>query len=162
MNGILTARPLTGRHVLLWLGGFFGIVIAINVWFVTLSLRTFHGEDRQQPYQQGLEYNQTLALRARQQAEGWQAQLALDNAAAPRHVRLTVKRADGRPVEGLKLSGVLQHPADTFRDVPIVLKAIGPGLYEGEILHAGHGRRTVVLHARGDIPFEAEQRIWLP
>ena len=76
-------RPLTGRGVALWLAGFFGVVIAANVWFVTLSLKSFHGEDRQRPYQQGLNYNRTLALRARQEAEGWQASLVLDTAAAP-------------------------------------------------------------------------------
>ena len=155
-------RPLTGRGVALWLAGFFGVVIAANVWFVTLSLKSFHGEDRQRPYQQGLNYNRTLALRARQEAEGWQASLVLDTAAAPARLRLAVRKPDGAPVEGLKLSGTLRHPADTFRDKPIALKAVAPGLYEAELSGAGHGRRSAVIRAQGPVPFETERRIWLP
>ena len=158
MNGTVTARPLTGRHVLMWLAGFFGVVIAANVWFVTMSIESFHGEDRQRPYQQGLAYNQTLALRSRQQAEGWQASLTLEG----RWLRLAVTRRDGAPVEGLRLAGVLQHPADTFHDTPITLKAIGQGVYEGRIGDAGHGRRIAVIRAEGPTPFETERRIWLP
>jgi nitrogen fixation protein FixH len=154
----LTSRPLTGRHVLLWLGGFFGIVIAANAWFVTLSVRSFHGEDRQRPYQQGLAYNQTLALRAQQKAEGWQAVLDFEAG----RLRLEVTGPDGAPVQGLKLKGVLQHPADTFRDAPITLTETGPGLYEAATGNAGHGRRNAVIRSEGPVPFQTERRLWLP
>ncbi|HJR57265.1 MAG TPA: FixH family protein [Rhizomicrobium sp.] len=155
-------RTLTGRGVALWLGGFFGVVLAANAWFVTLSLQSFHGEDRVRPYQQGLNYNAILAARARQQAEGWHATLSLDTAASPVRLRLAVTRPDGAPVEGLQLAGALRHPADTFRDLPIRLAAVGPGLYEAKIPDAAHGRRNAVIRAAGGIPFETERRIWLP
>jgi len=156
------ARPLTGRKVLIWLLGFFGIVIGANAWFVTLSVRNFHGEDRQRPYQQGLDYNRTLALRQQQQALGWQAALGIDNKASPARLRLFVHRPDGSPVQGLTLSGTLRHPADTFHDVTVKLAAVGPGVYEGAIVDAGHGRRTALIRAEGPIPFETEGRVWLP
>lgn len=158
MTGTVTARPLTGRHVLMWLAGFFGVVIAANAWFVTMSIESFHGEDRQRPYQQGLEYNQILQMRALQQAEGWQANLALEG----RRLRLKITRPGGAPVLGLRLAGVLQHPADTANDTPIALTAAGPGLYEGEIGNSGHGLRIAVIRAEGPVPFETERRLWLP
>jgi nitrogen fixation protein FixH len=156
------SRTLTGRGVALWLGGFFGVVIAANAWFVTLSLQSFHGEDRQRPYQQGLNYNATLAARARQQSEGWHATLSLDTSASPARLRLAVMKPDGAPVEGLELAGALRHPADTYRDLPIRLAPIGPGLYEAVIPAAVHGRRSAVIRAASGIPFETERRIWLP
>lgn len=156
------SRPLTGRGVASWLAGFFGVVIAANAWFVTLSLKSFHGEDRQRPYQQGLSYNRTLAMRERQEAEGWRATLGLDTTASPARLRLFVQKPDGSPVEGLQLAGTLRHPADTFRDVPIRLTRVSPGVYEGEVVNAGHGRRNAVIRAEGAIPFETERRIWLP
>jgi len=155
-------RKLTGCGVLLWLGGFFAVVIAANTWFVTLSLASFHGEDRVRPYQQGLGYNATLEARARQKAEGWQARLVLDSAARPMRLRLTVTKPDGAPVTGLKLAGVLRHPADTFRDRRLQVRETSPGLYEAEIRDAGQGRRDAAIHALGDKPFEVERRIWLP
>lgn len=153
---------LTGRGVALWLGGFFGVVIAANAWFVTLSLKSFHGEDRQRPYQQGLDYNATLTARARQQAAGWRATMSVDTGISPARLRLAVTRPDGAPVEGLALTGAIRHPADTFRDRPIRLTAVGPGVYEGEIRDAGHGRRNAIIRAAGATPFETEGRIWLP
>ena len=64
---------LTGRGVLIWLIGFFGVIIAMNAYFVTVSSRTFRGEDEQKPYLQGVEYNQTLARHAEQSALRWTA-----------------------------------------------------------------------------------------
>jgi nitrogen fixation protein FixH len=156
------SREISGRTVLLWLVPFFGVILIANAWFVTLSMRTFHGEDRQRPYQQGLEYNETLAARAQQQAAGWKAALEARNGAAGLTLRLTLTKADGAPLDGLKLSGVLRHPADTFRDIPFALKQVGPGRYEAAIRDAGRGRRDAVIRSDGGVPFETERRIWLP
>lgn len=155
-------REISGRTVLLWLVPFFGVILIANAWFVTLSMRTFHGEDRQQPYQQGVEYNDTLAARARQQEAGWKAALETRNGPAGVTLLLTLRGKDGAPLDGLKLSGVLRHPADTFRDIPFTLKAAGPGLYEAVIPNPGRGRRDAVIRSNGGVPFETERRIWLP
>lgn len=155
-------REFSGRTVLLWLVPFFGVILVANAWFITLSMRTFHGEDRQRPYQQGLEYNEALAARARQQEVGWKAALEVRNGPAGLALLLTVRKPDGAPLEGLKLSGVLRHPADTFRDIPFSLKDAGHGLYEATIRDAGHGRRDAVIRSERGVPFETERRIWLP
>lgn len=155
-------HEISGRTVLLWLVPFFGVILIANAWFVTLSMRTFHGEDRQRPYQQGLEYNETLAARTRQQQAGWKAALETRNGPAGLTMLLTVTKPDGAPLDGLKLSGVLRHPADTFRDVPFRLKAVGPGLYEATVQGAGRGRRDAVISSDSGVPFETERRIWLP
>ena len=46
---------LTGRGVLLLVAGFFGVIIATNVIFITAALRTFRGEDEAKPYLQGVD-----------------------------------------------------------------------------------------------------------
>jgi nitrogen fixation protein FixH len=154
-------KKLTGRGVLIWLGGFFAVVIAANSWFVTLSIASFHGEDRVRPFQQGLGYNATLQARARQREEGWRAVIDL-TAQVPRRLRVSVMRRDGLPVSGLKLAGTLRHPTDTFRDYPLSLTPTAPGLYEATIPDAQKGWRDVVIRGEGDLPFEAERRLWLP
>ena len=156
------SKAITGRTVLCWLVPFFGIILVANSWFVTLSMRTFHGEDRQRPYQQGLTYNDTLADRAQQQAAGWTAQLETRNGPAGLTLLLTVKRPGGAVVDGLKLAGVLRHPADTFQDIAFQMKQVGPGRYEAGIAKPGRGRRDAVIRADGGTPFETERRLWLP
>ena len=155
-------HEISGRTVLLWLVPFFGVILIANAWFVTLSMRTFHGEDRQRPYQQGLEFNETLAARAQQKEAGWKAELGVRNGPTVLTLLLTVRKPDGAPLEGLKLSGVLRHPADTFRDIRFSLKQTGPGLYEAAIRDAGRGRRDAVIRSDSGVPFETERRIWLP
>ena len=104
---------LTGRGVLIWLFGFFGVIFATNAYFIMVSTRTFRGEDEQKPYLQGVEYNQTLARHAEQAALGWQA--AITAARLPGgHVRIEIRMCDraGKPVAETGLAGELRHPAD--------------------------------------------------
>ena len=154
-------RKLTGRGVLVWLGGFFGVIIAANIWFVALSIASFRGEDRVRPYQQGLDYNSRLEARARQRAEGWHAVIALEEAAGKR-LRVRVTAPDGARVTGLKLAGVLRHPTDTFRDAALTLTPDGPGVYVARIEGVSAGWRDVEIHTESGVPFEAVRRIWLP
>lgn len=154
-------KKLTGRGVLVWLGGFFGVIIAANIWFVGLSIASFRGEDRVRPYQQGLDYNLTLDARARQRAAGWRAVIALEEAAG-RRLRVTVTAPDGAPVAGLKLVGTLRHPTDRFRDAVLKLTPDGPGIYVAQIGAIAPGWRDAEVHTESGVPFEAVRRIWLP
>jgi len=118
---------LTGRGVLFWLLGFFGVIIAMNAWYIAVSFKTFRGEDEQLPYLQGIGYNQTLAHRAEQRALGWRAAVTIARV-SPGNARLQVvmRDAGGHPVSGLTLKGELRHPADENRDRPLVLNPVAP------------------------------------
>jgi nitrogen fixation protein FixH len=72
---------LTGRHVLGVVVGFFAVIIALNIWFLTLAYRTFPGQVSDTPYEDGLAFNQRLAAQAAQARRGWEAAGA---AASPR------------------------------------------------------------------------------
>ena len=91
-------RPLTGHGVLVWLAGFFGIVIATNAIFITEAVRTFRGEDEQKPYLQGVKYNQTLAHRAEQAKLGWRASIEARRLPAGQlEILVALRRPDGSP-----------------------------------------------------------------
>ncbi|MEL7028643.1 MAG: FixH family protein, partial [Pseudomonadota bacterium] len=103
---------LKGWHVLAALLSFFGTVFAVNAVFVTQAVRTFPGEQVEKSYLQGLEYNKVLEERAAQTALGWTA--SLDRAEiADGGLRLAVRVTDanGAPVPGLQVNGVLRRPA---------------------------------------------------
>lgn len=153
---------LTGRGVLLWLLGFFGIILAMNAWYITVSIRTFRGEDEQLPYLQGVTFNQTLARRAAQHSLGWRAEMtAVRQPSGAVRLRLAVRDGDGRPVGGLHLSGVLRHPADENRDHPLSLRPLADGAYEADIGNVAPGAWDALVRD-AQRPFETERRLWVP
>ena len=65
-------RELTGRHVLLWLVGFFGFIFVVNGVMIHAATSTFGGLETQSSYKAGLRFKSEVARAARQQALGWQ------------------------------------------------------------------------------------------
>src|ERR1700690_1116795 len=59
-------RILTGRHVLLWLVAFFGIVFAVNGGLVQAAISTFGGVETASSYKAGLQFEQEVGLVQRQ------------------------------------------------------------------------------------------------
>ncbi|MEO8114207.1 MAG: FixH family protein, partial [Phenylobacterium sp.] len=64
---------LRGWHVLAMMIAFFGVVVAVDVTFSVIAVRTFPGQVSVTPYEDGLLYNQQLARLAAQQRLGYPA-----------------------------------------------------------------------------------------
>ena len=155
---------LTGGKVLLWLIGFFGAIVAINVYFIAISIATFRGEDEQKPYLQGIEYNQTLALRAEQEKIGWRAAIgAARETTGGVQIFVSLTQANGTPETQAALKGELRHPADENKDRAFVLTEVRPGVYRAQLSGVSAGAWDVVVMARDPKqPFEASRRLWVP
>ncbi len=156
-------RTLTGRGVLLWLTGFFGLIFATNAAFITVAVKTFRGEDEQLPYLQGVEYNDTLAHRALQKKLGWQATIS-----AVRHpdgsvrVGVSLRQPNGKAPPAERISGELRHPSDENRDQVLRLVSEGGGAYHADLPNVSRGIWDVVLKSdKGNAPFEAVRRVLL-
>ncbi len=156
-------HPLTGRGVLVWLGGFFACIFAVNVYFIVLSVDTFRGEDEQKPYLQGIEYNTTLERRAEQARLGWKADVAVQRLKNG-HVRIEVglrNSVGGAP--GAMLAAELRHPADENRDRALRVVAAGGGRYWADAGNVSSGIWDVLLSSTDKhVPFEATARLWVP
>ncbi|MBI1329703.1 MAG: ferredoxin [Alphaproteobacteria bacterium] len=152
----------TGRKTLVTLLASFGVVFAVNGYFVTEALKTFSGGEDQHPYLQGLEFNQTLARHAEQAGLGWRA--SLDVVRAPTgaaEVVVSVADRAGRPLSGLKLTGELRHPTNSARDHALTFADEGSGRYVAETKGLTSGAwEAHIASASGD-PFEATRRLWL-
>jgi nitrogen fixation protein FixH len=156
-------RTLSGRGVFLWLSGFFGLIIATNVFFVVLSVKTFRGEDEGHPYLQGVEYNETLARRADQARIGWRAEISSARLPSGRlEITAHLTQATGTPEKDAALKGELRHLADANRDRPIVFRESSPGTYVAVLDGVSRGSWDVLLKNTGAVPFEASRRIWAP
>ncbi len=124
------AKGLTGRHVLLIILGFFGVIIIVNVIFLTFALRTFPGESMKKSYLQGLNYNEVLAERAEQAALGWSAEILRTGADGVIEVRLL--DADGAPLKGLTVAGQLRRIVHDRDDRALSFMSMGEGRYRAE------------------------------
>ncbi|MBL6852687.1 MAG: FixH family protein [Alphaproteobacteria bacterium] len=155
---------LTGRGVLVWLSSFFAVIIAVNVYFIVMSVQTFSGEDEEKPYLQGIEYNDTLARRAEQQRLGWQATVSATRLSSG-HVRIAVVLHDraANPLSGVSLTAELRHPSDENRDQALRLASPSPGRYEVDAGAISRGRWDLLVRCPSvKTPFEAMRQLWVP
>lgn len=121
---------ITGRHVLLAMIGFFGLIIAVNVAFVFLAVGSFPGEKVEKSYYQGLNYNDTLAERARQADIGWRLLLvSTPTAEAPPLIEVKLLSREGGPVFGANLTGKIVRPANDIGLQSLEFTALPGGLY---------------------------------
>ena len=94
---------LEGRHVLLGLVAFFGVMFAVNGVFLYYAVGTFNGFETLSAYQRGLEYNTRIASDAAQAQLGWKPDARYD-AETKRRV-IHVRDKGQRPIAGLGIRG---------------------------------------------------------
>lgn len=99
-------RRFTGWHMTAILVGFFGLVIAVNVYMAHAAISTFGGVVVDNSYVASQEYNGWLAAARKQEQLGWSTRLSL---ADGRHVRVEATKA-GSALAGLAGSGFASHP----------------------------------------------------
>ncbi len=101
----MTTR-FTGWHMAAILAGFFGIVVAVNVYMARAAMATFGGTVVDNSYVASQKFNGWLAAAKKQEMLGWQTAVAID---ADRYVRVSASRA-GLPIAGISGSGQASHP----------------------------------------------------
>ncbi len=127
-------KELTGRHVLMMLLAFFGILIAVNIYFAVVAVQTFRGEDVKRSYRQGLEYNQTISAREVQSHLGWTVKANLvSETGDEKTIVVQFTDADQTTLDGLDVEGVLRHPTDLGEDKAILFLPRGNGRYSVEV-----------------------------
>jgi len=142
-------QRITGRHVLLGMLGFFGLVIAANGAFVFLALDSWTGLATDSPYERGIAYNKVLRDAEQQRALGWRGRVAFEAAAGDR-VRLVADFVDrrGAPVEDLQVSATLRRPTQDGYDQSLSLTREAPGRYAALVDLPLPGQWDVRVEAR--------------
>jgi nitrogen fixation protein FixH len=153
------AFQIRGWHVLAGVTAFFAVVIAVDVTFMVLAIRTFPGQVSVTPYEDGLLYNRKIAQLKAQEQLGWQAAAE----AAPRAVMLEFRDREGRPVGGLQIAGSLERPATQAGKIALRFTEAGPGRYVAPAGPAPGGwDLTVEARGREGERFIAERRLTWP
>jgi len=156
------ANGINGRHVLFGLIVFFGVMLFANSLLVYYALDTFSGGDRPDPYRSGLNYNETIAEAERQDALGWETDVAYEVVRG----RLTLRFRDQTeaPVAGLKLGGTVIRPASDRDDKAVSFREIGQGVYVADI-DLAPGNWVIALESQalkpGDPIYRLKRRLYV-
>lgn len=158
------ARPITGRHVLLAMVGFFVVVMAANAVFIFLALDSWTGLSKDDAYQSGLAYNQTLAAGAQQRSLGWRPEIRYEDMGDGQgRLTLTMLDSDGAPIHDLAVEATVRRPAEDEYDQTLALPPITGGSYRAELRLPLAGQWDVAVTATlpSGAVYRIEDRLWL-
>lgn len=148
-------RTFTGRHMLLVMFAFFGVVISVNVVLAVASSTTWSGLVVQNSYVASQEYQIKRDALAAQQALGWKPHFSY----APGAVRFTVSNAVGSPVDLGTITIQVNRPIGTKDDVKVEVAPAASGEYVAEMkLGKGVWDVLIATETTAEGPFEFHHR----
>lgn len=110
-------REFTGRHMLLTILGFFGVVITVNLTMATLASTSWTGLVVENTYVASQQFNKKAEDGRAQAALGWRSQLVV----ADGEVRYSLADATGKPVALHGVKVLFRHPAYEKEDKSVIL-----------------------------------------
>lgn len=144
-------RPFTGRHMLLTMVGFFGLIIAVNVTMARYASATFGGVVVENSYVASQRFNGWLAAARAQDRLGWHVVPTVD---AGGRLRIVATGADGAAVRG-RMIVTARHPLGRLPDQAIRMVPGADGYVADRPLPTGRWLLRIDLQAGGhDAHFE--------
>ncbi|WFE88677.1 FixH family protein [Roseibium porphyridii] len=157
-------KAITGKTVLAWLIGFFGVIFTANAIFLYLAFGSFPGVVVESSYEAGQAYNREIAAAKAQEELRWQVTNEVTRTTgAGAKVQVTALDAKGTPLYGVDVKAALRRPAQGEGDVELFLNADGGGRYTADVsdLPAGNWNLVLVIEQDGKRMFKSENRIFL-
>lgn len=163
-----TPMKIKGKHVLLTLLVFFGIVIAVNVTFITLALESWTGLTTHKSYQEGLTYNAAIRDAEAQRARGWQVEVAFERDQTPPGIitmSVSARLADsaGTALMPTSITLAFRHPINETYDQRVTLSETADGHYVGQATLPTNGNwdTRLTAHMADGTPFRQDGTLWI-
>ena len=126
----MTEKPkknfeLTGWHFLGMMVSFFGVIVIVNMVFVTRALNAFSGLVVKNSYVASQHYNEKIAQSEKQKKLGWNLDLLVNN----QGVDFVLKDKISMPIEKKLVTVQLRMARNEAYDMSLLLKEISPGHY---------------------------------
>lgn len=150
------AGEFTGRHMLLIMLAFFGVIITVNLTMATLANTTWSGLIVKNSYVASQQFNSQAQAAREQAALGWTSTMVYDGA----DFRYTLAEAGGEPV-ALDTSAVFfRRPVNDREDQTVLLSPEGRGKLVGPVeLRDGLWIVEVAASAGLDTPYRDVRRV---
>lgn len=114
----------TGRHLLLIMLAFFGIIVAVNVTMAVFANTSWTGFVVRNSYVASQEFNDKVAAARAQEALGWKAALSIDSGRAS----LALEDRDGKALAMERAVLVLRSPSSDADDRTVELLPDGAAM----------------------------------
>lgn len=153
----MAERVITGRHVLIGVVAFFGVIFAANGAFLYSALSTYTGVVSDEPYRKGLHYNARIQADKVQHALGWTSDITL--AKGGDGIDIVLRDRAGNPVSGLALEGRIGRPATQAMDIALALQEGQPGHYRAKFAALAEGAWQLDVRAKR-LTGSGEEIVW--
>ncbi|MBU6338969.1 MAG: FixH family protein [Rickettsiales bacterium] len=112
---------------------FFAVVFTVDAYFIYISKKTWRGVTKENSYQAGVNYNQTLAEEKKQQDLGWKVAASFNNLGKREGVLLiNLQDKNSQIIKDAEISVELKRPVQEGLDFSVNPKFEG-GIYEVKI-----------------------------
>lgn len=118
-----------------------GVTILVNGVLIWIALTSFPGEATKDPYTMGMNYNRILDRAEQQTALGWQSSGAI----LDRLITIAFRDRDGKPLDGLNITGALVRPPGSLAATPLHFTPLAQGRYQAQEQVSSPGRWDVQL-----------------
>jgi len=140
----------TGKHMLIIMVAFFGVIVTVNFTMATFAARTWTGLVVQNSYVESQRYNAKLENARQQSALGWVGTLSPSGSG----VEFALKTREGGLVAADRISVVFRRPATEALDRSIVLVKNGNS-FTGDIgLDNGRWSAEVEVFKGGQLKWQ--------
>ena len=161
----MQAKALRGVHVLWMLIAFFALIIAVDTFFIVRAVATFPGEQVENSYVLGLDYNREVERRERQRGLGWRAEAGIA-ADAGQSLVVRLRSSTDEPVSGLRLTAQVFSAASGGVNQTITLKERVSGEYAAAVSFSPRARVEIAISVQrpGETTpvFEATKTLVVP
>lgn len=128
-------------------------VVGANATLIYFAVQSWGGLVTDRAFERGIAYNRLIAAAAAEEALGWKADIALENAAKGQGPALVValRKADETPMTRAVVAVEAQRPLEAQKPVIISMRYIGDGRYAGaaEALRPGQWDIRVTVANEG-------------
>jgi nitrogen fixation protein FixH len=118
-------RRFTGRHMVIVMVAFFGIIIAVNLVMAHFAFATFNGTIVDNGYVASQQYNHWLARARRQKAMGWDAVITI----SANHIVTIRVKAPETLAQATSVTAVATHPLGRAPEQRLIFTPVGKGVY---------------------------------
>ncbi len=122
-------REFTGRHMLLVMIAFFGVIIAVNLVMAAFASSSWTGLIVKNSYVASQDYNGDIETARRQSELGWRSSFK----ASAQGVRVTLSTADQERLAGLAVVAKIYRPVAEAEDRTLALTESGAGVYSADV-----------------------------
>jgi nitrogen fixation protein FixH len=156
-----SARPITGRTVLLYFVSFFGVIFAMNFYMVRVAISSFSGVETESAYKAGLSFKNDVAAAQAQDSRHWRIEASLPHGGES-GIIVTARDAQGYALTDLTPEIRLAHPTDKRRDVILEIVELTPGQFKS-LTPAPEGLWDLVIELKRETKtvFRSKSRVTL-